>query len=94
MRSASRVLLEPLGEWRTKLIWRGFGVFINQLAVMVTFMLGGSPPPSVLVLHACGLSLVLFGPRLVLLVATAILHKTPFVTRDKMILRHFDDAVW
>ncbi len=29
-----------------------------------------------------------------LLVATAILHKAPFVTRDLKILKHFDGAVW
>ncbi len=29
-----------------------------------------------------------------LLVATAILHKVPLVTRDELINEHFDDAVW
>ena len=29
-----------------------------------------------------------------LLVATAILHQAPFVTRDQKILKHFDGAVW
>ena len=29
-----------------------------------------------------------------LLVATAVLHKAPFVTRDQKILEHFDGAVW
>lgn len=29
-----------------------------------------------------------------ILVATAILHRAPFVTRDERILKHFDDAVW
>jgi len=29
-----------------------------------------------------------------LLVATAILHKAPFVTRDELIHEHFEDAVW
>ncbi len=29
-----------------------------------------------------------------LLVATAILHKAPLVTRDRQILEHYGDAVW
>ncbi len=29
-----------------------------------------------------------------LLVATAMLHKVPLVTRDQLINEHFDDAVW
>lgn len=29
-----------------------------------------------------------------LLVATAILHKAPLVTRDELIQKHFEDAVW
>jgi len=29
-----------------------------------------------------------------LLVATAVLHKAPFVTRDEQILEHFQDALW
>jgi PIN domain nuclease of toxin-antitoxin system len=29
-----------------------------------------------------------------LLVATAILHKAPLVTRDRLIHEHFEDAVW
>lgn len=29
-----------------------------------------------------------------ILVATAVLHKAPFVTRDERILEHFDGAVW
>ncbi len=29
-----------------------------------------------------------------LLVATAILHKAPLVTRDELIHEHFEDAVW
>ncbi len=29
-----------------------------------------------------------------LLVATAMLHKVPLVTRDRLINEHFDDAVW
>lgn len=29
-----------------------------------------------------------------LLVATAVLHKAPFVTLDELILEHFPDAVW
>ena len=43
VRQVLRLSVEPLGEWRTRLIWRGFGVFINQLGVMVTFMLGWPP---------------------------------------------------
>jgi hypothetical protein len=37
---------------------------------MVTFMVGWPPSRSVLTLHACGLLLVVFGPRLILLLAT------------------------
>jgi poly-beta-hydroxyalkanoate depolymerase len=29
-----RWLFEPLGAWRTRLLWRAFGVFVNQLFVM------------------------------------------------------------
>lgn len=29
-----------------------------------------------------------------LLVATAMLHRAPFITRDELILKRFEDAVW
>lgn len=69
MRTILRPALEPVGEWRSSLVWRGFGVFINQMAIRLSTQ-SGWPPPGMLLLHACGLLLILFGPRLVILIAT------------------------
>jgi hypothetical protein len=64
-----RWLFEPLGAWRTRLLWRAFGVFVNQLFVMAGTLAGFQLPTPALVVHGCGLLLIVFGPRPLLLLA-------------------------
>jgi hypothetical protein len=56
-----RWLLEPLGAWRTRLLWRAFGVFVNQLFVMAGTLAGFQLPTPALVVPGWGLLLIVFG---------------------------------
>ncbi|MCG8588882.1 MAG: hypothetical protein MJE66_06285 [Proteobacteria bacterium] len=66
----------PIGGWRSALLWRLFGVFVNQIFLLLhawtrSWSDLGARPLSFYTTHLCGLLLVLLGPRLWLLLVTA-----------------------
>jgi hypothetical protein len=73
-----RFLSDPLGEWRTQLLWRFFGVFIYQMhAVLLSKQQSLDEllalPHARIAALGCGVLLMLFGPSLLLLSLTAII---------------------
>lgn len=62
----------PIGDWRSQLLWRAFGVAVNQLCVMLLPTEGLSREPVFIASYASGLLLIALGPRLVLLLFSAI----------------------
>lgn len=69
-------LIEPLGGWRSGLTWRVYGWALVQFLLMRLLHDPGTYweifPGSVHLLGLCGLLLVAFGPRRVLVLAAAL----------------------
>ncbi len=73
----NKVLFHPLGKWRTDLLWRFFGLvifqsIILQLTKIYTVKNFLSFPLGLKLSFLCGLLLLIFGPRLIILLATTI----------------------
>lgn len=70
------IWLDGLGGWHTQLLLRGFGLmltltFFGRLGYHNMDHFLAENPPSLVVLSACGISLALFGPRLLIMLAAA-----------------------
>ncbi len=71
------ILLSRMGRWRTDFLWRFFGLVICQLGILLLhdtdtvekFLLF---PIGFHLALVCGLLLILFGPRLILLFLTSV----------------------
>jgi hypothetical protein len=77
IRLTSRILFSRIGEWRTDLLWRFFGLVICQLGVLLLYETDTVEellrfPVGLHLAIGCGLLLILFGARLLLLILTSI----------------------
>src|SRR5205814_2231847 len=96
-----RRLYEPLGEWRTQWLWRGYGVCLLDFLAS-TYAKAGlaamlAPPERMFIaLGACGVLLAATGPRLITLALTFVCSLVCFgiTVSEISVLTSFPGAEW
>ncbi len=71
------VWFQSLGGWRCQLVWRLFGVFVNQIFLLLhdwtdSWAALQARPSSFFATHAFGLLLIALGPRLLVLIGLVV----------------------